>query len=133
VVLGSFADVCVADVGTSVAFYSSLLNLDVIVDIVTAQFNSRWRSFTSAHARLRIVLYRINEIGPLGVVERANARHDGLQLRCIDVAVCLYCTGVDHDVDAHGRRSPRMTASSSQAMPIESTRTVFPFGSAHSV
>jgi catechol 2,3-dioxygenase-like lactoylglutathione lyase family enzyme len=32
VVIGSFPDVCVADVGRSVAFYRSLLNLDVIVD-----------------------------------------------------------------------------------------------------
>jgi catechol 2,3-dioxygenase-like lactoylglutathione lyase family enzyme len=31
-VLGSFVDVCVADVGASIAFYSSLLHLDVIVD-----------------------------------------------------------------------------------------------------
>ena len=32
VVLGSFADVCVQDVGSSVAFYRSLLPLDVLVD-----------------------------------------------------------------------------------------------------
>jgi predicted enzyme related to lactoylglutathione lyase len=32
VVLGSFADICVADVGVSVAFYRSLLHLDTIVD-----------------------------------------------------------------------------------------------------
>jgi catechol 2,3-dioxygenase-like lactoylglutathione lyase family enzyme len=31
-VIGSFPDVCVADVGQSVAFYRSLLGLDVIVD-----------------------------------------------------------------------------------------------------
>jgi catechol 2,3-dioxygenase-like lactoylglutathione lyase family enzyme len=32
VVLDSFVDICVADVKTSVAFYTSLLHLDVIVD-----------------------------------------------------------------------------------------------------
>jgi len=31
-VLGSFADLCVQDVGASVAFYRSLLRLDVVVD-----------------------------------------------------------------------------------------------------
>jgi catechol 2,3-dioxygenase-like lactoylglutathione lyase family enzyme len=31
-VLGSFPDICVADVGLSVAFYRSLLDLDVIVN-----------------------------------------------------------------------------------------------------
>ena len=31
-VLGSFADVCVRDVGSSVAFYRSLLQLEVLVD-----------------------------------------------------------------------------------------------------
>jgi predicted enzyme related to lactoylglutathione lyase len=31
-VLGSFADLCVQDVGSSISFYSSLLDLDVIVD-----------------------------------------------------------------------------------------------------
>ena len=31
-VIGSFPDICVADVGQSVAFYRSLLDLDVIVD-----------------------------------------------------------------------------------------------------
>jgi len=31
-VLGSFADLCVQDVGTSVAFYRSLLQLEVLVD-----------------------------------------------------------------------------------------------------
>jgi catechol 2,3-dioxygenase-like lactoylglutathione lyase family enzyme len=31
-VLGSFADLCVPDVGSSVAFYRSLLGLDVLVD-----------------------------------------------------------------------------------------------------
>ena len=31
-VLGSFADLCVQDVGSSVAFYRSLLQLDVLVD-----------------------------------------------------------------------------------------------------
>jgi predicted enzyme related to lactoylglutathione lyase len=31
-VLGSFADLCVQDVGSSVAFYQSLLRLDVLVD-----------------------------------------------------------------------------------------------------
>src|SRR3954451_3555453 len=32
VVLGSFADVCVADVGRSVDFYRTLLGLEVVVD-----------------------------------------------------------------------------------------------------
>jgi predicted enzyme related to lactoylglutathione lyase len=31
-VLGSFADLCVQDVGSSVAFYQSLLRLDVLID-----------------------------------------------------------------------------------------------------
>ena len=31
-VLGSFADLCVQDVGTSIRFYCALLDLDVMVD-----------------------------------------------------------------------------------------------------